>query len=111
MQKNTNNITEFCNEFVRVYNQNRSVDEIIQYLSDDIVWVGTGLKEVAFGKPDLIELLKKDVQATSDGFDLLRCDVKEVNFDPNNYLCYYDLDTALHSNPLVTMKVRMSVTA
>ncbi|MEG2116129.1 MAG: response regulator [Clostridia bacterium] len=111
MQKNTNNITEFCNEFVRVYNQNRSVDEIIQYLSDDIVWVGTGLKEVAFGKPNLIELLKKDVQATSDGFDLLRCDVKEVSFDPNNYLCYFDLDTALHSNPLVTMKVRMSVTA
>lgn len=84
----------------------RDIEGILDYLTDDIIWVGTASHEELWGKEAVRKLLELDIAASPSAYDSVISDYTENQLTPDCSVVFFRLSGSQRDNPICTLNTR-----
>ena len=69
--------------FFKEYMVNRNVEATLDWLMDDVQWIGTGKGEYSCGKEQVLEALEQEFSLDPDAYQLIWEDIRENSLTPD----------------------------
>ena len=69
--------------FFKEYMVNRNVEATLDWLMDDVQWIGTGKGEYSCGKEQVLEALEQEFSLDPDAYRLIWEDIRENSLTPD----------------------------